>query len=48
MAIINIVLTQEDFDKASVEMSEEEFKIAWEKLGEFVRARAKRISETEE
>jgi hypothetical protein len=40
---VNIILNQEDFDRALAEMSEGEFKIAWAYLGRFVRARAKRI-----
>lgn len=42
---VNIILNQEDFDRALAEMADEEFKIAWEYLGKFVRARAKRIKE---
>jgi hypothetical protein len=42
---VNIVLNQEDFDRALAEMTEEEFNLAWEQLGKLVRIRGKRIKE---
>ena len=42
---VTIILSQEDFDRAMAEMSEDEFKVAWEQLGKLVRIRAKRIEE---
>jgi len=42
---VNIILNQEDFDRALTEMTEEEFVTAWEQLGKLVRIRGKRIKE---
>jgi len=43
---VKIILSQADFDRAVAEMSEDEFKAAWEQLGKLVRIRANRIKES--
>ena len=42
---VNIILNQDDFDRALTEMTVEEFAAAWEQLGKLVRIRGKRIKE---
>lgn len=42
---ITIILSQEDFDRAIAEMTQEEFTVAWTQLGTLVRIRAKRVRE---